>query len=179
MDFYCYFTPWEFFLISVSWWFFHLVYESPQVSRNLLSIVANLNAVVRQSTFVPLFPIPPVFVQIYLVTVPRAPITIDIIVTFMFHSFFKFTCKVLVLIHLEPFFQFYSVDAGTVKSTILLVHSFLLIIIRSGRLAEIRWSVCIAKSQRRVFVSFSRTDSELCIYHLFLWPNFNLLLSLL
>ena len=43
-----------------------------------------------------------------LVTVPKAPITIGIIVTFMFHSFFQFPSKVQVLILLFTFFQFYS-----------------------------------------------------------------------
>ena len=43
-----------------------------------------------------------------LVTVPNAPITIGIIVTFMFHSFFQFPSKVDVLL-LFTFFQFYSV----------------------------------------------------------------------
>ena len=44
-----------------------------------------------------------------LVTVPNAPITIGIIVTCMFHSFFQFPSKVEVLILLFTFFQFYSV----------------------------------------------------------------------
>ena len=42
-----------------------------------------------------------------------------------------------------------------------------LYIIRSGRLAEIRWSIWMSKSHRCLCVSFSRTDSGLCIYHLF------------
>ena len=41
-----------------------------------------------------------------------------------------------------------------------------------GRLVEIRWSVCISKSQSSLYLSFSRTDSGLCIYHLFVWSNF-------
>ena len=53
--------------------------------------------------------------------------------------------------------------------------SFFLNITRSGRLAEIKWSVCISKSQRTLCVLFSRTDSGLCIYHLFIWPNLNFL----
>ena len=44
-----------------------------------------------------------------LVTVPKAPITIGIIVTGMFHSFFQFPSKVEVLILLFTFFQFYYV----------------------------------------------------------------------
>ena len=40
---------------------------------------------------------------------PKAPITIGMIVTFMFHRFFQFSSKVEVLISLFTFFQFYSV----------------------------------------------------------------------
>ena len=47
----------------------------------------------------------------------------------------------------------------------------MLIIIWSGRLAEN--FVCISVSQRSLWVSFSRTDFRLCIYHLFVWSNFN------
>ena len=52
---------------------------------------------------------------------------------------------------------------------------FLLIIIRSSLLAEIRWSVCVSKSHRSLWVSFSRTDAGLCIYHLLVWSNLNFL----
>ena len=52
---------------------------------------------------------------------------------------------------------------------------FLLTITRSGHLAEIRWSICMSRSPRILYVSFSRTDSGLCIYHLLAWSNFNLL----
>ena len=44
---------------------------------------------------------------------------------------------------------------------------FFLLIIRSGGLANIRWSVCISKSHR------SRTDTGLCIYYLFILSNLN------
>ena len=52
---------------------------------------------------------------------------------------------------------------------------FLLIIIRSGLRAEIRWSVCISKSHRSLCVSFSWTGAGLCIYHLLAWSNLNFL----
>ena len=45
----------------------------------------------------------------------------------------------------------------------------------SGGLAEVRWSVCMSKSHRNLCVSFSRTDSGLCIYQLFVWSNLNFL----
>ena len=60
-------------------------------------------------------------------------------------------------------------------STILQVFFLLLITIRSGLLAEIRWSVCMSKSHRSLWVSFSRIYAGLCIYHLFVWSNLNFL----
>ena len=46
---------------------------------------------------------------------------------------------------------------------------------RSGLLARIKWSVCILKSHRSLCESFSRTGAGLCIYHLFVWSNWNFL----
>ena len=82
-----------------------------------------------------------------------------------------------VNIPLFAFFQLYSV-AGQDRKVHNSANSllfFLLIIIRTGRLAEIRLSIWNSKSQRSLCVSFSMTDSGLCIYHLFVWSNFNLL----
>ena len=54
---------------------------------------------------------------------------------------------------------------------------FWLIIIRSGLLSEIRWSVCLSNSHGSLYVSFSRKDAWLWIYHLFIrWNLFLLLL---
>ena len=84
--------------------------KSPQVSRTLISILTILSNVVvwkvsnRPPTSKSSCP-----VSNPLVTVPNAPITIDIIVTCMFHSFFQFLSKVEVLILPFTFFQFYSV----------------------------------------------------------------------
>ena len=62
------------------------------------------------------------------------------------------------------------------RKVIISINSFFsLIIIRSGLLAEIRWSVSMSKSHRSLCVSFSRTDAELCLYHLFVWSNLNYL----
>ena len=92
-----------------------------------------------------------------LVTVPNAPIMICIIVTFMFHSFYPFRSKVGVLILLFTFFRFYSlIKVDNFECSLFL----LLITIRSGFLAEIRWSVCISKSHRSLCVSFSRTAAD-------------------
>ena len=110
-----------------------------------------------------------------LVSVPSALIMIGITVTFMFHSFFSSLakCRNWSLFSLSLSFTFWS--AGTAKSTIRQVLFFFLTIPRPGRLAEVRWSVCISKSLRTFCVSFSWSDSGLCIYHLFVWSNFNFL----
>ena len=52
---------------------------------------------------------------------------------------------------------------------------FLLIIIKSGLLAGIRWSVCMLKSHRSLCVAFSRTGAGLCKYHFLVWSNLNFL----
>ena len=110
-----------------------------------------------------------------LVTVPKALITISTIVTFMFHSFFHSLARSRYLSFFSHYFRFILWSAGTAKSTILQILFFLLIIIRSGLLAEIRLSVCVSKSQRRLCVSFSWTGAGLCIYHLLVWSNLNFL----
>ena len=141
--------------------------KSPQVSRTLLSILAVLNNAVvwmvstrppTSKSFSP-FSNP-------LVTVPNAPITIGIIVTSMFHSFFISLARSRYLFFSHSF-SFILWSAGTAKSTILQVLFFFwLIIIKSGLLAGIRWSVCILKSHRSLCESFSWTGAGLCIYHL-------------
>ena len=84
--------------------------------------------------------------------------------------------KVEVFILLFTFCQFYSMGSWDSK-----VDSFpnslffFLIIIRSGLLSEIRWSVCMSKSHSRLCESFSRTGAGLCIYHLLVWSNWNFL----
>ena len=84
--------------------------KSPQVSKTLLSILAVLNnAVVWMVSTRPPTSKPSSPFNNPSVTVPKAPITISIIVTFMFHSFLQFPRKVEVLILLFTFFQFYSV----------------------------------------------------------------------
>ena len=110
-----------------------------------------------------------------LVTVPKAPIPIHTIVTFMFHSFFNSLARSRYLSFFSHSFSFILWLAATEKLTILQILFFLLIIIRSGLLAEIRWSVCMSKSYRSLCVSFSRTGAVLCIYHLFVWSNLNFL----
>ena len=79
------------------------------------------------------------------------PNTISIIVSFTFHSFsipYK-SSGILLFI----FFQFYSVVSRDSKVYNFSSSLFLLfIIIKSGRLAETRWSVCMSKSHRSLSV---------------------------
>ena len=105
------------------------------------------------------------------VTVPKALITIGIIVPFVFHSFFNSLARSRYLSFFLFSFNYILWSTGTAKSTILQVLFFLLIITRFGRLAVIRWSVSMSKSYRSLCVLFSRTDAGLCIYHLFVRSN--------
>ena len=88
----------------------------------------------------------------------------------------SFSSKVEVLILLFIFLQIYSVVHRDSKVDNFSYYLFfLLIIIRSGFLAGIRWSVCMLKSYRFICESFSRTGAGLCIYHLFVLSNLNFL----
>ena len=84
--------------------------KSPQVSKTLLGILTVLNIAVvwMVSTRTPTSKSSSPFNN-PLFTVSKAPITIGIIATFMFHSFFQFSWKVKVFIFLFTFFRFYSV----------------------------------------------------------------------
>ena len=77
------------------------------------------------------------------VIVSKAPITIGTTVTFMFHSFFNSLERSRYLPFFAHSFRFIQWSARTAESTILQIIFILLIIIRSGLLVGIRWSVCI------------------------------------
>ena len=131
--------------------------KCPQVSRTLLRILAVFNNAVvwMVSTRPPTSKSSRPFNN-PLVTVPKAPITIGIIVTFMFHSFFNSLARSRYLSFFSHSFTFIQWSAWTAKSTILQIFFFflLLIIMRSGLLAEITWSVCMSKSHRSLCVNF-------------------------
>ena len=113
------------------------------------------------------------------VTILSAPITISNTITFMFQIFstleqVRGICFPFRFLSVLPWSQ--SERQSTLFGRFcFFVFCFLLTITKSGRLAEIRWFVCISKSQIILCISFSWTDSGLCIYHLFLWSNFNFL----
>ena len=139
------------------------VSKSPQVSRTRLSILAVLNnvAVWMVSTRPPTSKSSSPFSN-PLVTVLNAPITVGIIITFMFNSFFNSLSRSRYLSFFSHSFSFILWSAGTAKSTI-----FLLIIIRSGLLAEIRWSVCMSKSLLSLL--FLASFSHQCLLMVFHW----------
>ena len=99
-------------------------------------------------------------------TVPREPITIGKTVTFMFHCFFNSLVRFRYLSLFSFSFNFTLWSVGTAKSTILQVLSFLLIITRSGRLAEYYSYHCLFflrafPHQRKLMVSnWSLSDSK-------------------
>ena len=101
------------------------VSKSPQVSRTSLSILAVFNNAVVWivSTRSPTSKSSSLFNN-PLVTVPKAPITIGIIVTFMFHSFFNSLARSRYLSLFSHPFSFIRWSAGTSKSTILQIFSF-------------------------------------------------------
>ena len=151
-------------------YFWHLSdRKSLQVSRTRLRILADHNnAVIWMVSTRPLILSS---CTNLLVTVPHATITIGITVIFMFHSLFSSLARYR---YFSLSFSFILWLAGIEKSTSRQVLFFFTTIM-SGRLAEIRWSVCISKSQRVLCISFSIIDSGLYIYHLFVLSNLNIL----
>ena len=136
------------FHISVSWWFFTGVWvysKSPQVSRNHLRILAVLsNAVVWiVSTRPPTFKSSRPFNN-PLVIVPNEPITFGTIVNFMFHSFLSQGRGTYLSFHFSS--DLFCGPTGQQSRQFYKFSFFLLIIMRSGLLARIRWSVCMLKS---------------------------------
>ena len=99
--------------------------KSPRVSRPLLSILTILNNVVvwMVSTRPPTSKSSSPFNN-HLVTVPKAPSTIGIIVTFMFYSFFNSLARSRYLSFFSHSFNFILWSAGTAKSTILQILFF-------------------------------------------------------
>ena len=98
------------------------LHKSPQVSRTLLSILAVLNNVVVWMVSIR----PPTYKSSSpysnpLVTVLNAPITIGIIVTGMFLSFFDSLARARYLSFFSYSFSFILWSAGTAKSSILQV----------------------------------------------------------
>ena len=129
--------------------------KSLKVSRTLLSILADLNNAKVWRVYTRLltskFSSP---CTNLLVIVPRAPIIIGIIISFIF-QFFQLPSKALVLISTYTFFQSYSVVCQESKANNSTGSPRLLTITRSGLQADIWWSACNSQSQWSLCVSFS------------------------
>ena len=99
----------------------------------------------------------------------------------MFHIFFTSLVRSRYLSFFSFSVSFILWTSRIAKSTISQFHLFFalfLIIIRSGLLAVIKWSVCMLRSHWNLLefsVSFSRPYAVLCIYHLFVWSYFKFL----
>ena len=134
--------------------------KSPQVSRTLLSILAVFtNAVVWMvSTWPPTSKSSRPFNN-PLFTVPKAPITIGIIVTFMFHSFFQFSSKVKVLISLFIFFQFYSVVCRDIIIIIIIIIIICLYIAGFSRQLVFHWNLRDRTSPRILSIILANLNS--------------------
>ena len=108
------------------------------------------------SPLVLLFTSPPIFVSILRWLYQEHQLQL-VSPSFLCSTIFLFPSKVLVFIFLFTFFQFYSKvsrDSKVYNSAKSLFFLFLLLIItKSGRLAEIRWSICISKPTPEEFVS--------------------------
>ena len=100
--------------------------KSPQISRPLLGILAVLNNdVVWMGSTRPPTSKTSSPCNNPLHTVPKAPITIGIIVSCMLYSFFfQFPCKVEVTILHFTFFQFYSVVSRDSKVDNFTIYLF-------------------------------------------------------
>ena len=99
--------------------------KSPHVSRTFLGMLVDLNyAVVWMVSTRPVISKSSSPCINSLVTVPRTIITIGIIVTFMFHSFFKFLSSIEVLIPLFAFFQLYSEQIHNSASSLFFVDYY-------------------------------------------------------
>ena len=153
------------FHISISWWFFTGVWVTASLlkSSELVSVFWPSSAMLsfwivstRPLTYKSSRPF-----NNPLVTVPNAPITIGTIVTFMFHSFFNSLARSRYLFFFSLSFRILLWSAGTAKSTILQILFLFLIIMRSGLLAGIRWSVCILKSHYYYYYYFT----DLRVFH--------------
>ena len=109
-----------------------------------------------------------------LVSVPKAPITIGIIVSFMFHRFFNSLARSRYLSLFSDTFSFILWSTWTAKSTTLQIFFFYYYyyykVWSSVRDLVIRLYIKVPQELVRVI---SRSGAGLCIYHLSAWSNLN------
>ena len=146
------FTSWEFFTFVLADGF-SLEFEWKQISSSLQDFFLNI-LVVLNNAVVWMVPTRPSNTKLFssfnntILTVTKAPITIGMIVTFMFYSFFfQFPCKSRYLSCCSLFSALFCGQPRQ-ENPQCCKFSFLLIILNSRLLAEIRWSICMPKSHR-------------------------------
>ena len=160
--------------------------KSPQVSRTLLSILTVLNNVVvwMVSFALPTSKSSSPFNN-PLVTVPKAPITISIIVTFMFHTFFNSLARSRYLSYFSLSFNFivvsrYSKIHNFASSLFSFSFSFFFFFFFVDySMTKIRWSVCTSKSRWCFCVSFSRTGAYHYYYYYLLIRIFRIIIIII
>ena len=148
----------------------------PQVTTTLLADLKN-NVVWMVSIFPPISNCSNRLSNTF-ETFPSAPTRIGITITYIFHSFSLVWWSPNICLSFN--FLLFSFCGplnrqNSISQQILFLFILFLIIPTSGLLDGIRWSIFISISQRILCVSFSWTDFGLCIYHLILCSNFNLL----
>ena len=98
--------------------------------------------------------------------------TTGIITSSMYNSFFFISLARSMYLSLFAFFYILTLwSAGMAKSSIRQVPFLWLTVSRFNRLAEIRWSLWITKSQRSFCVSFSRDRFCVVHTHSLAWSN--------
>ena len=110
------------FHINVSWWSFTGVWVTARTLQRILSVLNNVvvwMVSIRPPTSKSSSPF-----SNTLATVPNSPITIGIIVTFMFHSFLSSLARSRYLFFFSLSLNFILWSAGTAKSTILHILFF-------------------------------------------------------
>ena len=139
--------------------------KSLQISRTLLSIRAVLNNAVvwMVSTHLPTSKSSSPFNN-PLVTVPKAPITIGIIVTCMFHSFCNSLARSRYLFFFSHSFSFILWSSGTAKSTMLQVLFFCCWLLFSLVFWPRLGDPCVCQSSIRVYVCYFLGQVLGCAY---------------
>ena len=110
--------------------------------------------------------------------VPSSLTTNSINVNFMFHNFY-FPSKVYIFVSVFAFFLFLFCGLLVRRSSLFGRFFLFFCWISLGLVIffEIMCFVRILKSQRTLYVSFAMTDFGFCIYHSFIWLNFDFLLN--
>ena len=110
--------------------------------------------------------------QLQLMSPPASCSIVFFVFVFVFVFFFSFRARSKYL-YLFGFFHFHSVvrwngkvhySAGSLSLSICLSVSLSLCWLSLGSLAKVTGSISISKSRTSLCVSFSRTDSSLCLH---------------